>query len=371
MRVLAINAYHGGSHREFLTQWISHSVHEFTTLTLPPRHWKWRMQHAAVTLAEDVRNRFVAGERWDVLWVTDMFDLATFLGLVPADIAALPRVVYFHENQWTYPLPTGETRDLTYGFINLKSALAADSLWFNSDFHRQDFFQASREFLRRMPDYAFIDALEDCAQKSAVISPGIQKTVVKSREEQTRPLQILWVARWEYDKNPEQFCDAIRLLDQAGLDFRLSVIGQSTAETPDCFVSLHSEYADRIDHWGFLEDRSHYQHVLENADLVVSTAFHEFFGISILEAVAAGCLPVLPRRLAYPEIFAKTPECFYDGTTESLVALVQRISKSAQSDSTASDLRSRLREITACYHWGQISRELDAGLDQSHNQHHH
>lgn len=367
MRVLAINAYHGGSHREFLTQWIDHSVHEFTALTLPARHWKWRMQHAAVTLAAEVQNRFVAGERWDALFVTDMFDLTAFLGLVPAEIAALPRVVYFHENQWTYPIPHGETRDLTYGFINLKSALAADSLWFNSHFHRQEFFQASRDFLQRMPDYAFTAAFEDCAHKAAVISPGIQKSDMTSRSHQKRPLQLLWVARWEYDKNPEQFCEAIRLLDQAGVDFRLSVLGQSTPETPDCFVSLNAQFADRIDHWGFLEDRTEFQNALQKADLVVSTAIHEFFGISILEAVEAGCLPVLPRRLAYPEIFAETPECFYDGATESLVALVQKLDKSAKSESTASELRGRLKKITARYHWEQISRELDAGLDQSCN----
>ena len=370
MRVLAINAYHGGSHREFLTQWIDHSEHEFTSLTLPARHWKWRMQHAAVTLAAEVRNRLVAGERWDVLLVTDMFDLTAFLGLVPAEIAALPRIVYFHENQWTYPIPQGETRDLTYGFINLKSALAADSLWFNSSFHRQEFFQASRSFLRRMPDFAFTDALEDCEQNAAVISPGIQKTDAAPREQQSGALQILWVARWEYDKNPEQFCEAIRLLDQAGADFRLSVLGQSTPETPECFVSLNAQFADRIDHWRFVEDRAEFHSVLQNADLVVSTAIHEFFGISILEAVEAGCLPVLPRRLAYPEIFAETPECFYDGSTESLVALMQHLDKSVELESTVSDLRGRLKKITARYHWEQIARELDAGLDQCHNRCH-
>ncbi|WP_417384950.1 tRNA-queuosine alpha-mannosyltransferase domain-containing protein [Gimesia sp.] len=367
MRVLAINAYHGGSHREFLMQWISHSVHDFTTLTLPARHWKWRMQHAAVTLALEVRKRIEAGERWDAIFVTDMFDLPAFLGLIPAATAALPRIVYFHENQWTYPLPQGETRDLTYGFINLKSALAADSLWFNSDFHQQEFFQASRDFLQRMPDYAFNAALEECVQQAAVISPGIQKKEMTARSDQKRSLQLLWVARWEYDKNPEQFCDAIRMLDRAGVDFRLSVLGQSTPEIPDCFISLHTEYADRIDHWGFLEDRSEYQRVLAHADLVISTAIHEFFGISILEAVEAGCLPVLPSRLAYPEIFAETPECFYDGSTESLVARIEALSQSTQPDSTDADLRDRLGKITARYHWEQISRELDTGLDLSRN----
>ncbi|WP_417392062.1 tRNA-queuosine alpha-mannosyltransferase domain-containing protein [Gimesia sp.] len=368
MRVLAINAYHGGSHREFLMQWIDHSIHDFTLLTLSARHWKWRMQHAAVTLAAEVRARVENGQRWDVIFVTDMFDLTTFLGLVPAEIAALPRIAYFHENQWTYPIPQGETRDLTYGFINLKTALAADALWFNSDFHRQEFFQASRDFLQRMPDYAFLETLKSCEQKTAVFSPGIQKTDVESQRNRLRPVQLLWVARWEYDKNPEQFCDAIRLLDQSGLEFRLSVLGQSTPETLDCFTNLHTQFADRIDHWGFLADRSEYQRVLQNADIVISTAFHEFFGISILEAVEAGCLPVLPRRLAYPEIFAETPECFYDGTTASLVALVQTLARSTQSDLTASDLRRRLKKISARYDWEQISRALDTGLEQCRNQ---
>ena len=30
---------------------------------------------------------------------------------------------------------------------------------------------------------------------------------------------------------------------------------------------------------------------------------HEFFGISAAEAAAAGAMPVLPERLAYPEVF--------------------------------------------------------------------
>ena len=52
MRVLALNPYHGGSHRAFLDGWMANSRHRFTLLTLPAHHWKWRMRHAAVTFAE-------------------------------------------------------------------------------------------------------------------------------------------------------------------------------------------------------------------------------------------------------------------------------------------------------------------------------
>jgi hypothetical protein len=36
--------------------------------------------------------------------------------------------------------------------------------------------------------------------------------------------------------------------------------------------------------------------------VVVSTAIQENFGLSIVEAILAGCFPILPNRLSYPEL---------------------------------------------------------------------
>ena len=37
--------------------------------------------------------------------------------------------------------------------------------------------------------------------------------------------------------------------------------------------------------------------------MIVATATHEFQGLAVLEAVASGCLPAVPARLAYTEIY--------------------------------------------------------------------
>ncbi|MEZ6055017.1 MAG: DUF3524 domain-containing protein, partial [Planctomycetaceae bacterium] len=102
MRVLALNPFHGGSHRAFIDGWMRHSRHDFTLLTLPACHWKWRMRQAAIHFARLLREPEYSQQTWDVLWVTDMLNLAELRGLCDSRIRQLPVVMYFHENQLTY-----------------------------------------------------------------------------------------------------------------------------------------------------------------------------------------------------------------------------------------------------------------------------
>ena len=76
MRVLALNAYHGGSHAAFLDGWAARSRHDLTVLTLPAHHWKWRMRHAAETFATQAA---ALDGTFDAVWCTSMLDLAACL----------------------------------------------------------------------------------------------------------------------------------------------------------------------------------------------------------------------------------------------------------------------------------------------------
>lgn len=324
MRVLALEPYYGGSHRAFLDGWVTRSRHAWTVLSLPPHKWKWRMRHAAITFAEDVARRAAAGDSWDALFCSDMLNLAEFIGLAPPAVRVLPKVVYFHENQLTYPVRDEKERDWHFAFTNLTTALAADAVWFNSAFHREALLDALPVFLKRMPDHQPLAAMDAIRAKSGVQHPGVDAFPPRG-DRAPGPLRILWAARWEHDKDPETFFAALERIEAAGADYRISVVGEQFRESPPVFETARKQFAHRIDRWGYQASRDDYVAVLREADVIVSTALHEFFGISVVEAISTGAFPLLPERLAYPEILRlddheTAARHFYDGSADDLAA---------------------------------------------------
>lgn len=333
MRVLALEPYYGGSHRAFVDGWAAHSRHDWTLLTLEPFKWKWRMRHAAIDFAERIEERQARGERWDVLFCSDMLNLAELVGLVPAAVRDLPRVAYFHENQVTYPVRHAKARDYQFGLTNLTTCLAADAVWFNSEFHRRSFLDGLPGFLDKMPDYRPHGAIERVRARSSVEPLGIDLPPPTARPRpREAPMTVAWAARWEFDKDPESFFEAVRQVRARGVELRLNVLGESFRRVPPIFEQVREELAPIIDRWGYQESRVDYQEALAVSDVFVSTARHEFFGLSVVEAIAVGAYPLLPERLSYPEILGATTD---DGGAEFLYrggasALADRLELLAQ-----------------------------------------
>ncbi|NLW83540.1 MAG: DUF3524 domain-containing protein [Phycisphaerae bacterium] len=369
MRILTLEGYYGGSHKAFLDGWIARSRHQWDVLTLPPNKWKWRMRHGAFTLAEQVNRQVAAGQSWDVLFCTDMLNLAEFRGLVAETVRRLPTVVYFHENQLTYPVRVEDERDYQYAITNFTTALAADAVWFNSSFHRDEFLDALAKLFNRMPDYKPNEQLEALVGKISIQPLGIELFAARPLQRRPGPPRILWAARWEHDKNPEDFFAAVERLANAGLEFRMSVIGEQFRDAPAVFERAKVQFADRIDRWGYQSSRQAYADALAEADIVVSTANHEFFGIGVLEAIAAGAYPLLPRRLAYPGILAHIETCqpgefFYDGSVKQLAETLQTlIARTAQNTLWHNRPHRGLAAVKP-YLWPTRAQALDAAIEQ-------
>lgn len=366
MRILALEPYHGGSHQAFLDGWSARSRHTWTVLGLPAFKWKWRMRHSAYTLAEQVRKRLAAGERWDLLLCSDMLDLAAFYGLAPAELRQIPSVAYFHENQLTYPVQFESERDYHFGYANMTTALVATRVWFNSAFNRDSFLDALPAFLERMPDFQPLEAVERIRAKSAIQPPGIRESPARG-DRQAGPLRILWAARWEHDKNPKLFFDALTQLKARGVDFRLSAIGQRFRDAPEVFAWAQGYFRDHVERWGYQESRAEYETALLETDVIVSTADHEFFGIGVVEAIAAGALPVLPRRLAYPEILSEIDPSdeelfFYDGSTAELAERLTLLAERAEANNLwHADPQRGVRAVQR-FTWPNRAPSLDEAL---------
>ena len=367
MNILALEPYYGGSHKAVLDGLSRASRHTWTILTLPAHKWKWRMRHSAITFAARVKDLVEEGKTWDLVFCSDMLNLAEFVALACVEVARLPRVVYFHENQLTYPVRFESERDYQYVMTNLTSALSADAVWFNSEFHRTSFLDAMIEFLKSMPDHQPLEVVEQIRAKSAVYSPGIDDIGGPS-ERKPGSLRILWAARWEHDKNPEDFFEALKILKANNIQFRLSVIGQSFRDQPNVFAEAKRDFRDKIDHWGYQANRSDYQAVLTQADVIVSTANHEFFGIGVLEAVAAGAYPVVPKRLSYPEILClgetkAAEQLFYDGTVEDLAKTLQNLAQRIQTENLWPN-RLTPGLLTDRFKWANLASTYDDALEQ-------
>ena len=297
------------------------------------------------------------------LITSDLMSLADFKAITPADC---PRsLVYFHESQLTYPLAPGEEMDYQFGFTDITTALAADRVLFNSETHKDAFFTALPGFLKMMPDYRpgwVIDAIED---KAAVLYPGCRFPVNGATEIQrseSDPSLIIWNHRWEFDKDPEVFFDALDTVLKAGCEFRLALLGESARAVPKPFLNARDRLGQRVVQYGFVESRDAYINWLKKGDITISSAIQENFGIAVVEAIRYVCLPLLPRRLSYPEIIPDEyhAQVFYEDKDDLSEKLIDRLTDLPKYH----DLRTSLAKAMGVYSWEHQIHPFDSELQK-------
>ena len=305
MKILIIEPYFTGSHKQWAESYKINSSHNIKILSLKGQFWKWRMHGGAITLAK----MFNAMD-WlpDLIFATDMLDLNTFLSLTRNKSNGIPAAIYFHENQLSYPWSPSDRdiknkRDSHYGFINYSSALAADKVFFNSEFHMKSFFNALIPFLKQFPDYQELDTVDVIKKKSEVLYLGmdLRRFYNYTFERDLKP-NILWNHRWEYDKNPQSFFSILKKVKNGGNDFGLIILGENFSKSPKIFEESKKEFVNQIVHWGYVDSFEEYAKLLWKSHIIPVTSNQEFFGGSVMEAIYCGVWPILPSRLTYPEL---------------------------------------------------------------------
>ncbi|MBU0485577.1 MAG: DUF3524 domain-containing protein [Proteobacteria bacterium] len=357
-KILVLEPYYGGSHKSFLQGLREHLEFEFEFLTLPARNWKWRMRLAAPYFVEQLRKIEQDRDSYQCILCSTFVDVASLIGLAPSMFVDIPVLTYFHENQFAYPVQIEMERDFHFALTNFTTALASDRLAFNSSYNLESFLDGCRDLLKKSTDMKVDDFEGQIRAKSRIIHPGIDFSDLTGKPEPAHDGEapiIVWNHRWEHDKNPELFFNALFELDRREVNFQLVVLGQSFRDQPVIFQQAQKRLADHIIHFGYVKSRDEYVRWLKKSDLVVSTANHEFYGISVIEAVGAGCRPLLPKRLSYPELFPE--EFFYEDS--SLADEMTLALKKGRLDSQ------RARGLTERFSWTNLINDYTSWLVSS------
>lgn len=363
-----MEAFHGGSHKQ-LIDLLKENIDRCAVFTLPAKKWHWRARTAALHFSQSIPTC----PSYRVLFTSSVLNLCELVALRP-DLACLKKVLYFHENQLVYPVRKDQERDFQYGYNQVLSCLVSDVVVFNSVFNMDSFLSSISSFMKKIPDHRprdldllirpkcvvlhypiqFPDVtrllpkhklLRRPAEIDVIITPQDEQLMPRPEQEdphqstseprtdqgpvseedtedQMKPLHIVWPHRWEHDKNPELFFSTLIKLKERGLHFHLSVLGETFTDPPEVFLEARRLLDCHILNWGFLSSKDDYLQVLCQADVVVSTAKHEFFGVAMLEAVHCGCYPLCPKALVYPEIF---PAEYLYSTPEQLCKQLQTL----------------------------------------------
>jgi len=291
-----LSAYRSDSHASW-ADWLVETFTQFHwfKIELPGRHFRWRIRGNPLSWLYALPE-----ELPDFILATSMVDLATIKGLHPR-LANVSCIYYFHENQFSYPVSKHQVDSVEPKMVQLYGAIAADKLLFNSVYNRDSFLEGVGNLLDKFPDSipgGIVDSLtEKCSVLPVAIHP-IEHGEVKNKS------LILWNHRWEYDKDPQVFCDAIIKLNKTYPDFKLALLGSRPKIKPEALIKIEDEFADKII-VNKKVSKQDYRKYLGQSSIVVSTAIHEFQGLSILEAISAGAVPVVPDGLCYQEQYEK------------------------------------------------------------------
>lgn len=353
-RIVIVEPFFSGSHKSWALQYQERSLHDIEILSLPGKFWKWRMYGAAVTLAEAYLK---LDYEPDYILATDMIDLSTFLALIRHKLHKTKVYLYFHENQLEYPWQEASEdkqfkRDVHYGFTNYTSALVADKVLFNSAHNMNSFYGHLERLLKKMPDqrHKTVPLLREKSKVLPIAIPLKNHDIDHRVYTEDHPL-ILWNHRWEFDKNPDDFFKAMFQLKSEGYQFRLALLGEMYADAPPICHEALVRLKDEIVVTGFMTKET-YSGWLNAADILPVTSYHDFFGISVMEAIYCNVHPILPNRLTYPDLYhiEAHPELFYETYEEFLERLRDALEKP----------RSSYRYLSEPYDWQTLITTYDA-----------
>lgn len=305
LRVVLVEPWYGGGHRTWADALVGASRHEVHLVAHEASSWRWRVRGGAVTLAEQVEAVVARTGPPDVVLVGgDLVDVAALRTFARRALGSAPVALFLHENQVAVEVAPGERPEPWAAWTTWRSLLAADAVAVATDFHRDALGAALPALLDTAPDHGHHHRLAEVVAGIEVLGlpvPVAELVATPRPPADGGPPVVVWNQRWDDDKRPVALLSVLVALAEAGVDLRVALTGLRQHRHPPKVAELVAKLGGRV-----VVDAEQppdaYREVLLASDVVVATARHEFFGVAPVEAMAAGCVALLPDRLAYPEL---------------------------------------------------------------------
>ena len=261
-----------------------------------------------------------------------MVDLSSLRGFVP-QLGCIPNIIYFHENQFAYPSNQQKIENIEPLLVPLYSALCADKIVFNSEYNKTTFIKGANSLFKKLPKTISSNVIKKL-ENSLIIPVPVSLPKEQTAKKQTSDnLEVIWNHRWEYDKGPAVLLAITKLIMAKSLPIRLHITGERFRQSPIEFaeigrnLEIHAQKTQmKPGKFGYIKNEDSYYCLLRDCDVVLSTAEHDFQGLAVQEACLAGCTPLAPKALVYPEYL---PNQFLyqssDNSQDTAINIVERL----------------------------------------------
>ena len=142
-----------------------------------------------------------------------------------------------------------------------------------------------------------------------LIENGVDLAKFADRASHAPTKNLIAIGRFSFNKKPERLLDAMVELGKHDPEFSLDLIGGEFDWTRETLVTeiAARQLGDRVRlHVGVSNDEI--ARIIAGASLFVSASVHEGFGISLIEALSAGLLPVVEANAAFKSFAARAAD---------------------------------------------------------------
>lgn len=129
-----------------------------------------------------------------------------------------------------------------------------------------------------------------------------------------RTVKIIYVGRLVKEKGIDILIDAVSQLIQEGYDISFTIVGDGTERKTLESKVLQENLQNNIK---FVGSQTNVIDWLDNADIFVYPSIcEEAFGISVVEAMARGCIPIVSNKGGLPEVVGNNEKYLFNSEKE-------------------------------------------------------